>query len=65
MKFAIFVSQAEIRTTFQLKVVQIPARNTKVYKNGKFHKAIFAKLCSFTKFKMLFPAVVLEFVFHV
>ena len=31
-----FVLQAEIRTTIGVKVVQISARNTKVYKIGKF-----------------------------
>ena len=31
-----FVLQAEIRTTFGVKVVQISACNTKVYKIGKF-----------------------------
>ena len=37
-----FVLQAEIRTTFGMKVVQISSRNTKVYKNGKFCKATFS-----------------------
>ena len=36
----LFVLQAEIRTTFVVKVVQISARNTKVYKIGKFCEAI-------------------------
>ena len=31
-----FVLQAEIRTTIGVKVVRISARNTKVYKIGKF-----------------------------
>ena len=37
-----FVLQAEIRTTFGVKVVQISVRNTKVDKIGKFCKAIFS-----------------------
>ena len=35
-----FVLQAEIRTTIGVKVVQISARNTKVYKINKFCKAV-------------------------
>ena len=37
-----FVLRAEIRTTFGVRVVQISACNTKVYKNVKFCKAIFS-----------------------
>ena len=37
-----FVLQAEICTTIGVKVVQISARNTKVYKISKFCKAIFS-----------------------
>ena len=40
--FYTFVLQAEIRTTFGVKVVRISACNTKVYKNGKFCQAIFS-----------------------
>ena len=36
------VLQAEIRTTIGVKVVQISARNSKVYKINKFCKAIFS-----------------------
>ena len=36
-----FVLQAEIRTTFGVRVVQISACNRNVYKNDKFYKAIF------------------------
>ena len=73
----LFVLQAEICTTIGVKVVQISARNTKVYKISKFCKAIFSaffkfnvqhfatKLCTFTIFDMIFSAVVMDFVFHV
>ena len=37
-----FVLQAEIRTTVGVKVVQISACNTKVYKIGIFCEAIFS-----------------------
>ena len=69
-----FVLEAEICTTFALKVVQISARNTKVYKimqqilQGHIFRIFqhFAtKFCSLTIFDMLFSAVVTDFVFHV
>ena len=44
-----FVLRAEIRTTFGVKVVQISARNTKVYKIGKFCEAIFSALFNILK----------------
>ena len=42
-----FVLQAEIRTTFTPKVAQTSVRNTKVYKIGKFCKAIFPHFSTF------------------
>ena len=44
-----FVLQAEICTTFGVKVVQISARNTKVYKIGKFCGAIFSPLFNISR----------------
>ena len=60
-----FVLQAEIRTTFAVRVVQISACNRNVYKNGKFWKAIFSAFCTFTIFDIIFSAVVMDFVFPV
>ena len=42
-----FVLRAKICTTFRAKVVQISASNTKVYKIGKFCKAIFSAFSTF------------------
>ena len=57
-------------STFGSKVVQISVRNTKVYKMREICRAIIfrilqhfaTKLCNFTNFKMLFLAVVMDFV---
>ncbi len=63
-----FVLRAGKITTFEPKVVKTSARNTKTYKIGKLRTAIFSsfynipQLCNFTNFRMLFLAVVVDFV---
>ncbi len=65
----IFVLRAEVCSTFEPIVVAISARNAKIYKTCEICRAIFSpfynistKLCNFTNFKMLFLAVVIDFV---
>ncbi len=64
-----FVLRPEICATFELKVVQISARNTLYTKFAKFaglnfrhFKHFVTKLCNFTSFKMLFLAIMMDFV---
>ena len=64
-----FVLRIEICTTFEPKVVQISANNTKVYKICEICLAIYIFLilqhlaiCNFTNFKLLFLAIVMDFV---
>ena len=66
----VFVLHAKVLTTFGSKVVIFSARNTKIQKNVQTsHCYIFlilqhfaTKLCNFTNLKMLFLAVVIDFV---
>ena len=64
-----FVLRAEVCTTFEPKVVQISARNTKIQNlQGYIFRVLqhfTTKLCNFTNFKMLFLAVVMDFVLPV
>ena len=60
-----FLLQAEICTTFGVRVVEISARNTKVGYISRIFNNFATKFCTFTIFDMLFPAVVMDFGFHV
>ena len=68
----LIVLYAEICTTFGSKVVQISVRNTKVYKiretcraiSSSFYNISRPNFPNFTLFKMLFLAVVMDFVLH-